>query len=161
MPRQLLLGFLLLSFLLAGCLPGAASAVQAPQFSLTGELEVAAFSPPLIGTGEVTLRLPMTVYNPNPVGLALSRVDFDLYVNSRRAVSSAFTEGISLAAQATRPLVLDVTIPLSDSLELLADITALVQGSTTTYRLDGSVTVTVLGVADVFARTTLVAGQVY
>ena len=159
MPKPFLAVFLLLALFLSGCLPGAVSAVQAPQFSLTGELEVVAFSPPLIGTGEVTLRLPMTVYNPNPVGVALSRVDFDLYVNGRRALTSAFTDGITLAAQDTRPLVLDVTIPLSDSIELVNDISNLVQGSATSYRLDGSVTVNVLGVIDVFAKTTLVSGQ--
>jgi hypothetical protein len=56
---------LALSLLLSGCIPSFVPVVQAPSFSVRGELQVVSFEPPLIGRGQVVLRLPMQVYNPN------------------------------------------------------------------------------------------------
>ena len=159
--RSLRLAMLLLALAtLSSCVPGVGAVVQAPEFSVAGELRVLSFSPPLIGSGEVTLRLPLRVYNPNPVRLELSRLDFDFLVNNRLALSSAFTDGFGLAAEGERDLTLDISVPLANGVALVNDIGALVQGAETNYRLDGRVTAEILGVVEVFAKTTLVSGRI-
>jgi hypothetical protein len=151
---------LALSLLLSGCIPSFVPVVQAPSFSVRGELQVVSFEPPLIGRGQVVLRLPMQVYNPNAFELSVTRIDFDLLVNNRLAITSSTSQGLTLLAQGSAPFVLDITVPLESGIQLIADIAALTQGQTTTYQLDGSVTATVLNAVQVFAKTTLVSGRV-
>ncbi len=158
---QLLVVLTLLLLNLPACIPGVQTIVQSPVFSVRGDLQVISFEPPLIGRGEVRLRLPLGVTNPNGFDAYLSRIDFDLIVNDRLAITSAFTEGIQLRANATSPLELDIVIPLSSGLALINDITALVSGQRTRVRLDGRVTLEVLGVLRVFARATLVSTQIH
>lgn len=155
-----LIALLTLIFAFSGCIPVISAAVRAPTFSINGQLQVVSFEPPLIGRGQVTLRLPMQAYNPNAFELRVTRIDFDLFVNSRLAVTSSTTQGVYLASQSSAPFVLDITVPLASGIQLIADIAALTQGQPTTYQLDGSVTANVLGVIQVFARTTLVSGRV-
>jgi hypothetical protein len=152
--------FTVLVITLSGCIPGFAPVVQAPSFSISGELQVISFEPPLIGRGQVVMRLPMQVYNPNAFELSVTRLDFDLLVNSRLAITSSTTQGLTLASQGSAPFVLDITIPLQSGIQLIADIAALTQGQATTYQLDGSVTANVLNAIQVFAKTTLVSGRV-
>jgi Late embryogenesis abundant protein len=152
--------FVFLAIALSGCIPGFAPVVQAPSFSVNGELQVVSFEPPLIGRGQVVLRLPMQVYNPNAFELSVTRIDFDLLVNSRLAITSSTTQGLSLVSQGRATFVLDITVPLESGIQLIADIVALTQGQATTYQLDGSVTATVLNAVQVFAKTTLVSGRV-
>ena len=151
---------LALIFALSGCIPVFGPVVQAPSFSISGELQVVSFEPPLIGKGQVTLRLPMQVYNPNAFELGVTRIDFDLFVNSRLAITSSTTQGVYLVSQGSAPFILDITVPLESGIQLIADFAALTQGQPTTYQLDGSVTATVLNAIQVFARTTLVSGRV-
>jgi hypothetical protein len=153
--------FTLLTLALSGCVPGlVAPVVQPPTFSIAGELQVLSFEPPLIGRGQVVMRLPMNVYNPNAFELGVTRLDFDLLVNSRLAITSSTTQGLTLVSQGSAPFVLDITIPLQSGIQLIADIAALTQGQATTYQLDGSVTANVLNAIQVFAKTTLVSGRV-
>jgi Late embryogenesis abundant protein len=154
------LTFLTLIFTLSGCIPVFGPVIQAPSFSISGQLQVVSFDPPLIGKGQVTLRLPMQVYNPNAFELGVTRIDFDLLVNSRLAITSSTTQGVYLVSQGSAPFVLDITVPLESGLQLLADFAALAEGQPTTYQLDGSVTANVLNAIQVFARTTLVSGRV-
>lgn len=153
--------FALLVGLLSSCLPGLQPVVQAPVFSVQPEgIDVVSFSPPLLGTGEVVIRLPMSVRNPNTFSMRLTRVDFELFVNERLAVNGAFTDGITLVSQGSAPFVLDVAIPLTSGIELLNDIVGLVEGESTSYRLDGRTTVNVFDVVRVFAKATLVSGRI-
>ncbi len=153
--------FTTLVLTLSGCIPSfIAPVVQPPSFSIAGELQVVSFEPPLIGRGQVVMRLPMNVYNPNTFELSVTRIDFDLLVNSRLAITSSTTQGLTLVSQGSAPFVLDITIPLQSGIQLIADIAALTQGQATTYQLDGSVTANVLNAIQVFAKTTLVSGQV-
>jgi Late embryogenesis abundant protein len=160
--RRLVPSFIciVLAFVFSSCIPSFVPVVQAPSFSVNGELQVVSFEPPLIGRGQVVLRLPMQVYNPNAFELSVTRLDFDLLVNSRLAITSSTTQGLTLASQGSAPFVLDITVPLESGLQLIADIAALTQGQATTYQLDGSVTATVLNAVQVFAKTTLVSGRV-
>jgi LEA14-like dessication related protein len=153
--------FMVLVITLSGCIPSfIAPVVQPPTFSIAGELQVVSFEPPLIGRGQVVMRLPMNVYNPNAFELGVTRIDFDLLVNSRLAITSSTTQGFTLVSQGSAPFVLDITIPLQAGIQLIADIAALTQGQATTYQLDGSVTANVLNAIQVFAKTTLVSGRV-
>jgi hypothetical protein len=154
------ISLMFLVFALSGCIPVLGPVVQAPRFSISGQLQVIAFEPPIIGKGQVTLRLPMSVYNPNAFEMGITRIDFDFFVNSRLAITSSTTQGVYLVSQGSAPFVLDITVPLESGLKLLADFVALTEGQATTYQLDGSVTANVLNAIQIFARTTLVSGRV-
>ncbi len=156
--------FVIISFLmllLSGCIPGVGVVILAPEFRLRPEgLQVIHFTPPIIGSGNLVLRLPMDVYNPNSVSLEVSRIDFDFFVNSRLAINSSFSQGFGIASQRTKTFPLDITIPLLSGVLLVQDLIGLAEGDYTTYRLDGEVTVNVLDVVRIFARTTLIEGAV-
>ncbi len=155
----LIIGFLII--LLSGCIPGLGTVILAPEFRLRPEgLQVVSFTPPIIGSGNLVVRLPMDVYNPNSVSLEVSRIDFDFFVNSNLAITSSFSQGFGIASQRTKTFPLDITIPLVSGVLLVQDAIALAGGSYTTYQLDGKVTVDVLDTIKVFAKTTLVAGSV-
>ena len=158
-------GFVIASFLmilLSSCVPGVGIKILAPQFSIHPEgLTVVRFDPPIIGSGRLVLRLPMDVYNPNSVSLEVSRIDFDFFVNSRFALNGSFSRGFGIASQRTKTFPLDITIPLDlNGALLVQNLIGLASGDYTTFRLDGKVTIRILDVIEVFAKTTLVKGSV-
>ena len=104
--------------------------------------------------------VPMSVYNPNNIDLYLDRVDFDLFVNSHFAINSSFSNGFQLVAGGSAPMQLYVTIPVLQGIELAGDVIGIIEGRTTTVRIDGSVQVRVLDNFRVFARTTLVSARI-
>lgn len=150
--------------LLPSCIPNLAGTdpvILAPEFRARPEgLQVIDFSPPLIGSGNLVLRLPIDVYNPNSLSLSVSRIDFDFFVNSHLAISSSFSRGFGIEANRTKTFPLDITIPLLSGITLVQDAVNLVGGGYTTYQLDGKVTINILDVVKVFAKTTLLQGSV-
>ncbi len=156
-----ILSLLVLLVLLAACVPGLGQVIEAPTFRVAPEgVVLLSFEPPLIGSGEAVFRVPLVVSNPNALALKLAGLDFDFYVAERRALSSNFPAGLSLAAWGSSPLTLDIRIPLLQGVELLNDIAAIIAGTPTSYRLVGTVTVNVLGGLQTLPKATLVEGIV-
>lgn len=152
----LMIGLLML---LSGCAPGAGQLIASPQFRLIREGSgLQRLDPPGVGPAQAVFRFNLEVTNPNPIGLRLAGLEFDLYVNDRRSVRSQFTDGLTLTAQGSSRLTLDVTVPVREGLELMADLIRLIAGEPTGYRLEGTVTVDILGAAQPLPRATLVAG---
>lgn len=157
--KKITLLFLLL-FALTGCIPGAQQLVQSPTFVIIDPgAEVLSFELPLLGSGNAVFRLHMQVTNPNTFALNLAGINFDFFVNDKLAISSSFTEGVNLVAGGSSPLVLDITVPLLRGVELVSDISALLAGASTSFALQGTVSVDVFGGVQVLPSATLVSGQ--
>lgn len=156
------LGLLLFALVLSSCVPALGPIVQAPTFSIRGEIEMISYELPLplISAGQVTFRVPMDITNPNDFEVFLNRVDFDFNVNNRLAVTGAFTDGVTLVARGSSAVSLDIIIPLESGIALIEDIVAMVAGQATNVSLDGKVTIDVFGAAEIYAKTRLLSGQI-
>lgn len=151
---------LLLLALLAACAP-ATSFVAAPTFRFLPEGSgLVRLEPPGVGSGAAVFRFNLEAANPNAFGVTLAGLDFELAVNGRRAASSRFVGGVSLAPQGTSPLALEVAVPLVEGVALLGDVARLIAGEPTRYTLTGTVTLEVLGMRQRLPSATLAAGEV-
>jgi len=159
---KLLLLALFLSLSLTACIPSFIQPiVRPPIFSIQAQgISVVDIQPPILGNGNLVLLVPMSVYNPNNIDLYVDRIDFDLFVNSHFAINSSFANGFQLVAGGSAPMQLYVTIPVLQGIELAGDVIGIIEGRTTTVRVDGSVQVRILDNLRVFARTTLVSARI-
>jgi len=150
-----------LALVLSACVPGAVPLLEAPTFRLmSAGSGLVRLDPPGVGSGAAVFRFNLEVFNPNPFGLTLDRIDFDLAVNGRRAASSSFAGGLALAPRGSSPLTLEVAVPLATGLGLLSDLARLIAGEPTTYALQGVVTVDLLGVRQRLPAVTLASGTI-
>ncbi len=154
--------FVILNALLISCVPALQTVVAAPEFTIRGELELISVELPipLISSGQIVFRVPLEIYNPNNFEAAITRVDFDFLLNSKLAVTSSFSDGVNLAAQGRSTVPLDIIVPLENGIAIIEDVTGLIAGQTTNYAMDGRVTLDVLGVAQIYAKTRLFSGQI-
>lgn len=144
MRRQSVL--VLLVVLVAGCaaLESLREILQAPRFSQAGgrQAELRLLGPssqrPL---GGAAVRIWTRVENPNSLGLTLSRVAGNLYLEGTRAADVNLPLGLPLQAQQDTIIPLDLSISFSD-LPGLADVAArLLTRSSVAYRMEGTVSV--------------------
>jgi len=151
----------LLSLALSACVPGAGPLLETPTFRLiSAGSGLVRLDPPGVGSGAAVFRFNLEVVNPNPFGLTLDRIDFDLAVNGQRAASSSFVGGLALAPRGSNPLTLEVAVPLAAGLGLLGDLVRLIAGEPTTYALQGTVVVDLLGVRQRLPTATLASGTI-
>lgn len=150
---------LLLLSALSACVPGVSS-VERPIFRPIPEsLTLVRLDPPGVGAGTATFRLDLEVDNPNAFDLSLSKLDFELFINGKRAAQGS-SEGVSLPPNGSERLRLDFTVALSEAPELLGDMARLVVGETLPYRLEGAATVEAFGLSRRLSNVTLAEGEV-
>ena len=159
---KILILAILLSLSLTSCIPTFLQPViRMPIFNIQAQgITIVDIQPPLFGNGNLVLKVPMNVYNPNNVELYLDRIDFDLFVNSHFGINSSFSNGFLLNAGGSAPLELYVTIPVLQGIDLASDVVGIIEGRPTTVRVDGSVMVRVLDNIRVFAKTTLLSARI-
>lgn len=87
---------------------------------------------------EGTFIFRFNVSNPNPVGVHLGDILYDLDINGNRLVSSQLSQGLDLEASGTSPLEIPVTI---NYLDFFNSLTQLVGADRLDYRLSGSAAV--------------------
>lgn len=161
MKRRCLAILGLLLWLLTACAPVTGPLLQAPTFRLIGDGSgLVRLDPPGVGSGAAVFRFNLEVTNPNPFALTLAGIDFDLAINGRRAASSSFVGGIALAPRGTSPLALEVSVPLAEGLQLLGDLVRLIAGEPTSYALQGTVIVDLLGARQRLPAVTLASGTI-
>ena len=88
-----------------------------------------------------TFLFRFNVANPNPVGLHLDDILYDLEINGQRLVSSRLDQGVNLVASGSAPLEIPITI---NYLDIFDSLTKLVGSDTLDYRLSGSAAVGLL-----------------
>jgi len=132
--------------LVGGCaaLESLREILQAPRFSQASgrQTELRLLGPssqrPL---GGAALRIWTRVENPNTLGLTLSRLAGDLYLEGTRTAEVNLPLGLPLQANQDTIIPLDLSISFSD-LPGLADVAArLLTRSSVGYRMEGTITV--------------------
>lgn len=131
--------------LVAGCaaLESLREVLQAPRFSQASgrQTELRLLGPsnqrPL---GGAAVRIWTRVENPNALGLTLSRVVGNLYLEGTRAADVNLPLGLPLMARQDTVIPLDIAFSFSD-LPGLADVAArLLTRSSVGYRMEGTLT---------------------
>ncbi len=141
-----------------------ANVIQPPRFSAAPgrPAELRLIGPSIQNpTGGLAIRLWAQVENPNGLGLTLSALRGNLFLEDTRAAAVNFPIGVPLVAGQTTTIPLDISVRFSD-IPGLADVASrLLTRSSLGYRLDGTVTVDagVLGQPS-FGPQTWLRGQV-
>jgi len=151
---------------LGGCaaLGALGQVIEAPHFevdqSRSPELRLQAPSAGL-PTGGAVLRLWARVENPNAIGINLSRVAGDLYLQDSRATAVDFPLGIPLRARESTVVPMEIHIDFSQLPGLADTAVRALTGAPLAYRLDGTVGVDAgpFGTPS-FGPMTLLAGDV-
>ncbi|MGH7458285.1 MAG: LEA type 2 family protein [Longimicrobiaceae bacterium] len=139
-------GFAAASLLLAGggCagLGALGAAIQPPRFEAASgyQAELRLLSPSSERpSGGALVRVWTRVENPNPVGLTLSLLDGELYLEDTRSARVSFPLGLPLLAGQDTVIPIDIGVDFAD-LPGLADVAArALTGGTMGYRLAGTV----------------------
>jgi LEA14-like dessication related protein len=78
------------------------------------------------------------IENPNPLGMAVRRVRYDLKLNEKQFVQGTLDKGITVPASGSAPLEIPVTVAYLDFFE---SVKAFIQADEVPYELSGSVTI--------------------
>ncbi|MBC2712245.1 MAG: LEA type 2 family protein [Desulfosarcina sp.] len=84
---------------------------------------------------EGTLLFRFNVSNPNPVGVRVDDILYDLDINGERFISSRLAQGLNLAASDTSPMEIPVTI---NYLKFFNSLSRFIRSDALDYRLTGS-----------------------
>lgn len=84
---------------------------------------------------EGTLLFRFNVNNPNPVGIHLDDILYDLDINGRRFISSRLNQGLNLAASGSSMMEIPVAVNYLDMFDSLAQF---MRSDVLNYRLSGS-----------------------
>ncbi|MEJ2288755.1 MAG: LEA type 2 family protein [Deinococcales bacterium] len=159
MRRSLLLLLFVIPVVLTACAPGTAPRVLAPTFTvLTDGTGFQYVDPPGVGDGAAVFDVHLRATNPNPVGITLTSLDGDFYLGGHRAAATTFRKGIDLPARGSSDLTLEVRVPLTQAPALVQTLAGLVGGASTSYRVDATVGVRILGTTQRFPTVTLARG---
>lgn len=152
--------------LLSGCasLGMLGQVVQPPRFEVAREREAEIrLLPPAPGRplGGAAVRLWARVENPNPLGITLSSLNGDLFLEGREAARVGFPLGVPLRAGEATLVPLEVSIGFAEVPGLASVLTRAVVGEPVRYRLAGTVGVDAGAFGEpVFGPMTLLDGEV-
>jgi hypothetical protein len=118
--------------------------VQPPRFSIaSGRLAELRLIGPSIQNplGGAAVRIWARVENPNPVGLVLSGLTGNFFLDDTRAAAVNFPLGLPLLASRDTVIPLGLSFRFSDLPGLANVATGLITRSAVGYRIDGTITV--------------------
>lgn len=133
---------LALALATASILQGCSSVAQAlnivnPRYSLQNfhpRLNIAI--PPQAST--IDFDFDLGVDNPNSVGLRLDRVDFDLFANNDRLLTTTSTQGVHIPARGFGAVHLTSRVGYNDIRTIFRDVVDLIQGNRAQYQVNGT-----------------------
>ena len=125
--RLAILGVILIS--IGGC-AGLGEIVQEPR------LRFQRVTPTAFSLGGARFNFDFEVTNPNPLGLRLSQVTYQLALNRRPLISGEVDEGIALPARGSAPLSIPMSLAFKD---LVAAMGAIGNSPKLPYQLSGKV----------------------
>jgi LEA14-like dessication related protein len=85
---------------------------------------------------EGTFRFNFNVSNPNPLGLTLSKVTYDLQLNQKEFLKNNLEEGIKVPAKGAAVMGIPVTVRYSD---LFSSLSEALKSDSVAYNLKGTV----------------------
>ena len=78
------------------------------------------------------------VDNPNSVSLRLDRVDFDLFANNDRLLSTTSTQGVRIPARGFNAVHLTSRVGYDNIRTIFRDVVAMIQGNRAQYQVNGT-----------------------
>ncbi len=88
-----------------------------------------------LSLSEGTFLFRFSVSNPNPVGVGVDDIRYDLDINGENFISSRLAQGLHLAASGSTPMEIPVTINYMD---VFKSLSRFLQSDALDYRLTGS-----------------------
>jgi len=125
-------------FLLSGCAAiGSALNIQNPRYSLRDIRPRVDIAIPL-SASSIDIDFNLEVDNPNSVGLALSQLDFNLFINDTRVLDSTSREQFRIPANGVGNVQLQTRIGYQNVRNLWNELVDIVRGERARYELRGT-----------------------
>ena len=150
-----ILGLVTLIMLLSGCstLQQLLVDTVTPELTVVGNPYIVNAELPIIGSGNVVVRVPVEAYNPNLVGIQLTKVDMGLFLNNGFVANGVFEDTRSVASSGRTEFNVDVNIPILNVIGAFPAISDLFFGNPTRVTVDAIVTIDVLDIIKVSGKT--------
>jgi len=128
--------------------------VVTPELTVVGNPYIVnAELPNLLLGGNVVVRVPIEAYNPNVVGIELTKVDLGLFLNTGFVANGVFEERQAVAINGRSRFDVDVNLPVLNVIASAPAISDLFFGNPTRVTVDAIVTIDVLNTIKVSAKT--------
>jgi len=134
--------------------------VVTPELTVVGNPYIVNAELPVIGSGNVVVRVPIEAYNPNVIGIELTKVDLGLFLNSGFIANGVFEERRAVGTNGRSRFDVDVSFPIVNVITSLPAISDLFFGNPTRVTVDAIVTIDVLNTIKVSAKTDIFDGVV-
>jgi LEA14-like dessication related protein len=122
----------------SGCRSLAGLTIVNPSYSLRGIVPHVAIALPLSASA-IDFDFTIAVDNPNPVGLRLDWLDFDLAINDTPILTSVRADqGVHIPAHGMGDVHLRTRVGYSNLKTLFREIADMVQGNRATYAIHGN-----------------------
>jgi LEA14-like dessication related protein len=118
MRRRWQIALLLVALMMIGGCAGLNDIVQEPQ------LHFKKVTPTAFSLAGASFDFDFDVHNPNPLGLQLSQVTYDLALNRHPLASGTVNDGVALPARSSAPLTIPLSLNFKDLLATAADLGA-------------------------------------
>lgn len=82
--------------------------------------------------------ITLGVDNPNPVGLRLDRLDFDLFVNNNHLLHSIANQGVHIPARGLGDVPLTAHVSYDEIRSIFREVANIVQGGRADYQIRGT-----------------------
>jgi LEA14-like dessication related protein len=134
----LCLALALLTLTISGCstLPKTLNIVN-PTYSLRNVQPRVAIALPL-SASTIDLNFDLGIDNPNEVGINLSGINFDVFVNGNRLLSSFSDQGVNIPARGHGAVHLRSRVGYNDIRSIFQQVADVIQGNRANYELRGT-----------------------
>ena len=125
-----------LTVALTGCSTLANLNIQNPRYSIRDIRPRVDIAIPL-SASSIDFDFALEVDNPNPVGLRLDRLDFNLFVNDNRILDSISAQGIRIPAQGRGDVQLRARVGYQELRSMFTEVADIIRGDRARYELRG------------------------
>ena len=126
-----------LTFSMTGCSVARALDIVNPRYSIQNIRPRVDIALPL-SASTIDFDFDLGVDNPNSVGLRLDQVDFELFVNNDRLLTSSSRYGVHIPARGYGVVHLQSRVGYNDIRSIFRQVADLIQGNRAQYQLQGT-----------------------
>lgn len=125
------------AFLLTGCSTLAALNIENPRYSIRDIRPRVDIAIPL-SASSIDVDFAIEVDNPNPVGIRLDEIDFNLFINENRVLDSVSQQDIRIPANGRGDVALRTRIGYDNIRSLWSEMVDVVRGRRAKYEIRGN-----------------------
>lgn len=125
------------AFLLTGCSTLAGLNIENPRYSIRDIRPRVDIAIPL-SASSIDVDFAIEVDNPNPVGIRLDEIDFNLFINDNRVLDSVSQQDIRIPANGRGDVALRTRIGYSNIRSLWNEMVDVVRGRRAKYEIRGN-----------------------